>query len=149
MLDRVRIRTLRDAGHTLREIACSVGVGKRSVRRILKEPSIVDPESAPTPRSRRIGRPSIAAIFQVAARRILKEDASRAIARWVMPSTRCLRRISSYSSTVNISWPPCLGNDSSSPHRVSPVAVAQNSMPETLSDWLNIGCAFPPLVITS
>ena len=44
MLDRVRIRTLRDAGHTLEEIAATIGVGKRSVQRILKEPAIHEPE---------------------------------------------------------------------------------------------------------
>ena len=38
MLDRVRIRTLRDAGHTLEEIAATVGVGKSSVQGILKPP---------------------------------------------------------------------------------------------------------------
>jgi hypothetical protein len=36
ILDRVRIRTPRDAGHRLEEIAATVGVGKRSVQRILK-----------------------------------------------------------------------------------------------------------------
>ena len=56
MLDRVRIRTLRDAGHTLEEIAATVGVGKRSVQRILKEPTIQRPESGPTPVSRGVGR---------------------------------------------------------------------------------------------
>lgn len=58
MLDRVRIWTLREAGHPLAEIAAAVGVGQRSVQRILKEPPITSPESAPTPKSRRIGRPS-------------------------------------------------------------------------------------------
>ena len=56
MLDRVRIRTLRDAGHTLEEIAATVGVGKRSVQRILKEPTIQRPESGPTLVSRGVGR---------------------------------------------------------------------------------------------
>ena len=41
MLDRVRIRTLRDAGHTLEEIAATVGVGKSSVQRILKEEPVL------------------------------------------------------------------------------------------------------------
>ena len=76
MLDRVRIPTLRDAGDTLKEIALSVGVGKRSVRRIPKEPPIINPETAPTRRSRGIGRPSTVAVFQPDAERILKEDPS-------------------------------------------------------------------------
>ncbi|GEM_PF-3164568 len=58
MLDRVKIWALRQAGHTLEEIAAAVKVGKRSVQRILKEPPITSLESAPTPGSRQIGRPS-------------------------------------------------------------------------------------------
>ena len=50
MLDRVQIRRLRDAGHTLEDIAATVGVAKRSVQVILKEPPVTSPESAPTPR---------------------------------------------------------------------------------------------------
>lgn len=58
MLDRVRIWTLRHAGHTLDEITAAVGVSRSSVQRILKEPPITEPESAPTPPSRGVGRPS-------------------------------------------------------------------------------------------
>ena len=39
MLDRVRIGTLREAGHTLKEIAAAVGVGQRSVWQGLGGPS--------------------------------------------------------------------------------------------------------------
>ena len=76
MLDRVRIRTLRDAGHTLEEIAATVGVGKRSVQRILKAPPITSPESAPTPVSRGVGRPSTVEAHQDQVERILKEEPS-------------------------------------------------------------------------
>ena len=74
MLDRVRIRTLREAGHTLEEIAASVGVAKRSVQNILKEPPIKSPESAPTPASRGVGRPSEVEAFRGQVERILKEE---------------------------------------------------------------------------
>ena len=74
MLDRVRIWTLRQAGHTLEEIAASVGVGKSSVQRVLKEPPITSLESAPTPASRRIGRPSGMEAFQGEAERILEGE---------------------------------------------------------------------------
>lgn len=74
MLDRVRIRTLRDAGHTLEEIAATVGVAKRSVQGILKEPPITSPESAPTPRSRGVGRPNKVDVFRRDVERILKEE---------------------------------------------------------------------------
>jgi transposase len=86
MLDRVRIRTLRDAGHTLAEIASAVGVGKRSVQRILKEPSITTPESAPTPRSRRIGRPSRVEALRGDAERILEAEPS-------LPTVEVLSRL--------------------------------------------------------
>jgi transposase len=71
---RVRIRTLREAGHTLKEIAASVGVAKRSVQNVLREPPITSPEAAPTPRSRGIGRPSTVRSYQGDVERILKEE---------------------------------------------------------------------------
>jgi transposase len=74
MLDRVRIRTLREAGHTLEEIAATVGVAKRSVQNILKEPPIRSPESAPTPASRGIGRPSTVEVYQGQVERILNDE---------------------------------------------------------------------------
>jgi len=86
MLDRVRIRILRDAGHTLEEIAATVGAAKRSVQLILKEPLITSLESAPTPRSRGIGRPSQVENFRSHAERILKEEAS-------LPTVEILSRL--------------------------------------------------------
>jgi len=86
MLDRVRIRTLRDAGHTLEEIAATVGVGKRSVQRILKEAPITGPESAPTPVSRGVGRPSTVEAHQDQVERILKEEPS-------LPTVEILSRL--------------------------------------------------------
>lgn len=92
MLDRVRIWTLREAGHTLEEIAATVGVGKRSVRRILKEPPITSPESAPTPKSRRIGRPSRVEALRADAERILEAEPS-------LPSVEVLSRLRSLGYT--------------------------------------------------
>jgi len=86
MLDRVRIRTLRNAGHTLEEVAATVGVGRRSVQRILKEPPISGPESAPTPRSRRVGRPSRVTAFQRDVERILQAEPS-------LPTVEVLSRL--------------------------------------------------------
>ncbi len=74
MLDRVRIRALRDAGHTLEEIAAQVGVAKRSVQNILKEPRITSPEEAPTPIGRGIGRPSAVKAYRKHVEAILKEE---------------------------------------------------------------------------
>jgi len=53
MLDRVPIRTLRDARHALEEIAVAVCVARCSVQYILKETPITTPESAPTTTSGR------------------------------------------------------------------------------------------------
>ncbi len=86
MLDRVRIRALRDAGHTLEEIAELVGVAKRSVQTILKEPPITGPESVPTPRSQGIGRPSTAKPYQDQVEQILKEEPS-------LPTVEVLSRL--------------------------------------------------------
>ena len=92
MLDRVRIWTLREAGHTLEEIASAVGVGKRSVRRVLKEPPITSPESAPTPESRRIGRPSRVEALQGDVNRILEAEPS-------LPTVEVLCRLRSLGYT--------------------------------------------------
>jgi len=86
MLDRVRIRTLRDAGHTLEEIATAVGVATRSVQLVLKEPPITSLETGPTARSRGIGRPSQVEDFRRHAERILKEEAS-------LPTVEVLSRL--------------------------------------------------------
>lgn len=92
MLDRVRIWTLRQAGHTLEEIAATVGVGKRSVQRILKEPAISRPEEAPTPQSRRIGRPNQAEALRAEAERILEAEPS-------LPTVEVLSRLRSLGYT--------------------------------------------------
>jgi transposase len=86
MLDRVRIRPLREAGHTLEEIAATVGVAKRSVQNILKEPPITSVTSAPTPASRGIGRPSRVEAFRPEAERILGEEPS-------LPTVEILSRL--------------------------------------------------------
>jgi transposase len=70
----------------LEEIAATVGVGKRSVQRILKEPAIQGPESAPTPVSRDIGRPSTVGAFREQVERILKEEPS-------LPTVEILSRL--------------------------------------------------------
>lgn len=86
MLDRVRIWTLREAGHTLEHIAVEVGVGKRSVQRVLKQERITSPESAPTPRSRGIGRPSRVEAFADNVRRVLQDEPS-------LPTVEILSRL--------------------------------------------------------
>jgi transposase len=72
----------------LKEIAAEVGVGKRSVQRILKEPPITSPESAPTPRSRRIGRPSRVEALRGEVERILEAEP-------LLPTVEVLSRLRS------------------------------------------------------
>jgi len=88
MIDRVRILALREAGHTLQEIATAVGVGQSSIQRILKEPPITSLESGPTPASRGIGRPSKAGAFRGDVESILKEEPS-------LPTVEVLNRLRS------------------------------------------------------
>jgi len=88
MLDRVRIWTLRNGGHTLDEIAEAVGVSKSSVQRVLKEPPITEPESAPTPESRGVGRPSMVEGYQGHVECILNEEPA-------LPTVEILSRLRS------------------------------------------------------
>ena len=70
----------------MEEIATTVGVGTRSVQRILREPPITSPESAPTAKSRRIGRPSRVEAFRGEVERILQEEPS-------LPTVEVLSRL--------------------------------------------------------
>jgi transposase len=74
MVDRLRIHVLREAGLTLQEVAHKVGVCKRSVQLVLKEPPIRSIEEGPTPKSRRVGRPSKVAGFESLVAEILEAE---------------------------------------------------------------------------
>ena len=63
MVDRLRIQTLREAGHTLEQVADLVGVSRRSVQTIVQEPLVLSLDGGPTPKSRGVGRPSQVARF--------------------------------------------------------------------------------------
>jgi len=86
MLDRVRIRALREAGHTLADIATQVGVSRRSVQRVLQEAPILDASTAPTGKSCGVGRPSQVVEYQVQVEQILREDAR-------LPTVEVLSRV--------------------------------------------------------
>lgn len=92
MLDRVKIQALREVGHTLDEIAAAVGVGKSTVQRVLKEPPITSPESVPTPKSRRIGRPSGVEAFRDRVAAILESESA-------LPTVEVLSRLRSLGYT--------------------------------------------------
>lgn len=64
MLKRHAIQVLRNAAHTLDEIAAQVAVGKRSVRRMVGEPVITPHDTDRERTRRRIGRPSKAEAYR-------------------------------------------------------------------------------------
>lgn len=66
MVDRLRIQTLREAGHTLQEVARQVGVSQRSVQTIVREAPVRSLAAGATPGSRGVGRPSKVAGFRSA-----------------------------------------------------------------------------------
>lgn len=74
MLDRLRVRTLVDAGHSQQETAVLVGVSLSSVQRVLREPRIECAQSGPTAKSRHVGRPSKVAAFESLAAEILEAE---------------------------------------------------------------------------
>jgi transposase len=76
----------------LERIAAEAGVGKRSVQRVLKEERIRSLESAPTSRSRGIGRPSRVEAFGSDVQQILQDEPS-------LPTVEVLSRLRSLGYT--------------------------------------------------
>lgn len=78
MLKRHAIQVLRQAGHTLDEIGELVGVGKRSVQRVIHEPAVTDlvphGERDYEERRRAIGRPSKAEAYRAVVTGWLTEE---------------------------------------------------------------------------
>ena len=74
MVDRLRVQVLREAGHSLQEIADLVGVSKRAVQMIVREPRITDSALGTTPRSRGVGRPSVVEGFRSAVAELLATE---------------------------------------------------------------------------
>ena len=86
MTDRLAIQVLRRAGLTLHQVAGEVGVSKRSVQEILKEPLITNQGSGPTPKARGVGRPSQVGGFRAAVAAVLAEEPS-------LPTVEVLHRV--------------------------------------------------------
>ena len=86
MLKRHEIEILLKAGHSQPEVARLSGVGLRSVRRIAKEPSVVDVDDGAEREKRRIGRPNVVENFRQQVEAILKQEAD-------LPSLEILRRM--------------------------------------------------------
>lgn len=81
MLKRHAIQVLRTAGHTLDEIGEVVGVGKRSVQRVINEPAVTDlatppgtDQERPDGSRRAIGRPSKAEAYRAVVTGWLTEE---------------------------------------------------------------------------
>ena len=86
MLDRLRVRTLVEAGHSQEQTTQLVGVSLSSVQRILREPPVESAQSGPTPDSRGVGRPSKVAAFRSLAADILEAEPT-------LPSVEVLHRL--------------------------------------------------------
>ena len=86
MTDRLAIQVLRKAGLTLQQVAGEVGVSKRSVQEILKEPPITVSGGAATPKCRGVGRPSQVEAFRAAVAAVLAEEPS-------LPTVEVLHRL--------------------------------------------------------
>lgn len=74
MLKRHAMQVLRGAGHTLEEIAELVGVGKRSVQRVVAEPAVTALAGERPPATRPIGRPVKAEPYRTRVTAWLAED---------------------------------------------------------------------------
>jgi len=74
MLKRHAIQVLRQAGHTLGEIAEQVAVGQRSVQRVIGEPMITHHDTEQARAARGIGRPSKAEAYRAAVTAWLAEE---------------------------------------------------------------------------
>jgi hypothetical protein len=57
---RHRVQVLRAGGKTLRPIAAETGISLRSVKRIVGESSIAEPDDVVSAKARGVGRPSLA-----------------------------------------------------------------------------------------
>jgi hypothetical protein len=86
MLKRHEIEILLKAGHSQPEVARLSGVGLRSVRRIAREPSVVDVDDVAERAKRRIGRPNVVENFREQVGAILKQAPD-------LPSLEILRRV--------------------------------------------------------
>ena len=74
MLDRHAVHELLRAGLKARQIAHQLGVSRRTVERIAREPTPADADDAAERRRRRIGRPGVDAAARDAVRRLVADD---------------------------------------------------------------------------
>ena len=86
MLDRVRVRTLVEAGHAQAETARLVGVSLSSVQRILEEEPPGNSATCPTAKSRGVGRPSLVEGVRAAVAGLLAAEPA-------LPTVEVLHRV--------------------------------------------------------
>jgi transposase len=84
-MSRHEIQILRAVGMAQRAVAAQTGVSVRSVRRIEHEPGIATSETEDLIRARRVGRPSLAALWAASLQAWLAEDRA-------LPGVELLRR---------------------------------------------------------
>ena len=96
MLDRHAVHELLRAGVRPRQIAHQLGVSRRTIERIAREPAPVDADDAAERRRRRIGRPGIPAVTREAVRQWLAEEPT-------LPPGEVWRRLRETGTPVGLS----------------------------------------------
>jgi transposase len=74
MIDRHAVQALVQSGLSTQEIAAQMGISKRSVQRIAKEPPVTDPDDQRARSARRVGRPPLPETVRQRLRELLAED---------------------------------------------------------------------------
>jgi transposase len=81
MLKRHAIQVLRQAGHTLDEVATFVGVSRKSVQRVVAEPEVTHDDTDRERIRRHVGRPSKAEPYRSRIEEWLSTGAGAAVGR--------------------------------------------------------------------
>jgi transposase len=74
MIDRHAVQALVQSGLSTKDIAAQMGVSKRSVQRIAKEPPVVEPDDQRARSARRVGRPPVPDRVAQRLRELVAED---------------------------------------------------------------------------
>ena len=74
MIDRHAVQALVQSGLSTKEIAARMGISKRSVQRIAKEPPVSEPDDRRARSARRVGRPPLPDRVEQRLRELVAED---------------------------------------------------------------------------
>lgn len=74
MIDRHAVHALLKAGHSTNQVAAQLGVSRRTIQRVAREPAITSADEAEERRRRGIGRPAVAGTLHLRLRDLLAAD---------------------------------------------------------------------------